>query len=141
MRFERLKPGQAELLREIAREDGLDDRPAAIESFLSADDNLIYAGHHEERLVAYAYGYLLERPTGGKMQYIHSLAVLKDVQRQGIGQSFLTFIIEQGQKLGVAKTFLFTDIENLPANRLYEKLGGELSHDHPSVYFFKIQSK
>lgn len=54
---------------------------------------------------------------------ITNVAVASVYRRQGVAETMLTELLEQGKQMGTESFFLEVRRSNLPARRLYEKLG------------------
>lgn len=108
-------------------------------AFLSDDRNWLWAGITEERIIAFAYGYALDRLDGRRMLYLHEVGVADPHQRQGIGKMMLEALKDACRVLGFHRIFLITSQDNTAANALYRKCGGEVSCDsagHDVTYMF-----
>ena len=107
--------------------------------FLADDRNWLWAGIAEERIIAFAYGYELNRLDGRCMLYLHEVGVADPHQRQGIGTMMLEALKEACRTLGFHRIFLITSQDNAAANALYRKCGGAVSCDsggHDVTYMF-----
>ena len=87
----------------------------------------------------WCWGYLLARPDGTSMLYLHNLEVAEPCRRQGIGRGLLRSFMEAGVQLGADKMFLITGEGNVAARRLYESMGAGLATQGPTVnYWFPL---
>ena len=115
---------------------------SSLRAFLSSPDCWLFAAMLENRIIGFAYGYALQRlNTGRKMLYIHEVGVLDDYQRQGIGTQMLTKLKEACAAEGFCKIFLTCYQNNIVANALYRKAGGQFcaeSEGKDTVYWFPI---
>ena len=108
-------------------------------AFLTDHRNWLWAGITEERIIAFAYGYALDRLDGRRMLYLHEVGVADSLQRQGIGTSMLQTLKAACRAEGFHRIFLVTHQCNEAANALYCKCGGEVSCDsggHDVTYMF-----
>ena len=112
------------------------------EAFLAKPENLLFAAVFENEVIGFAFGYRLNRLDGGRtMLYIHELGVQEAYQRQGNGLQMLRALKQWCKENGVGKMFLTCYQNNLGANKLYRKAGGEVSPESQgidTVYFFPI---
>ncbi|WP_229073643.1 GNAT family N-acetyltransferase [Actinoplanes sp. DH11] len=105
--------------------------PGAI-AFIAVD-------HHEVQ--GWCWGYLLDRPDGTSMLYLHRIEVAASCRRQRIGRALLRNFLETGAQLGAGKMFLITGADNVAARRLYESMGAGLATQGPTVnYWFALPS-
>jgi ribosomal protein S18 acetylase RimI-like enzyme len=68
--------------------------------------------------------------------YIHSVDIVEEYRNQGHGKLIVSKFIEIANNLGYRNTFLITDKDNVPANKLYSSLGGE-EYSDKVLYIFK----
>jgi len=112
-------------------------------AFLSKPDNLMFAAVFENMVIGFAFGYRLPRLDGGKpMLYLHEIGVMDEWQRQGIGCAMMNALKQWCKENCVGKVFLTCYQNNIGANKLYKKVGGEVppeSQGNDTVYFFPIK--
>lgn len=107
--------------------------------FLKDGRNWLFAALLDGKIIAFAFGYELERLDGGKTLYIHEVGVAQPYQKKGVGTGLICALKRACRERGVTKFFLWTDQANAGANALYRKCGGELgvdSHGNDRVYWF-----
>lgn len=68
------------------------------------------------------HGFVVVGASGGT-GYVQRLAVSEDRQGQGIGHSLVATAVNWAQKRGCTHTVVNTEVGNVPARRLYEKIG------------------
>jgi ribosomal protein S18 acetylase RimI-like enzyme len=111
--------------------------------FLINPLNWIFACINNKRIIAFLYGYELNRLNNqNNMLYIHEVGVLPEYQRQGIGTRMLNELNNICKYLGITRYFLFTQKSNIGACKLYEKIGGEKTrygNDDDRTYFIQIK--
>lgn len=112
-------------------------------AFLSKKENLLFAAVSENTVIGFAFGYLLPRLDGGRtMLYLHEVGVMEAYQRQGIGFAMMTALKQWCKDNGIGKMFLTCYQNNIGANKLYKKAGGEVpreSQGEDTVYYFPIK--
>lgn len=108
--------------------------------FLLNPMNWVFACIEDQQIIGFAYGYELNRlDHKGNMLYIHEVGVLPQYQRQGIALQLLTHIKQLCKLIGICRFFLITHKHNEAACALYEKAGGDKSHnamEDDVTYFF-----
>lgn len=112
---------------------------AGAAAFLADDRNWLWAGMMDHHIIAFAYGYALDRLDGRRMLYLHEVGVADAYQRQHIGTEMLHALKRKCQMLCFHRIFLITDQSNVAANALYRKCGGKVSWDsggNDTVYMF-----
>ena len=108
-------------------------------AFLGDERNWLWGGIMDNRIIAFAYGYALDRLDGRRMLYLHEVGVGDAYQRQGIGTEMFHALKRECKAQGFHRIFLITDQNNVAANALYRKCGGEVSCDsggNDTVYLF-----
>ena len=108
-------------------------------AFLADSRSWLWAGIVEERIIAFAYGYALDRLDGRRMLYLHEVGVADAHQKHGIGTAMLQALKDECREQGFHRIFLITHQCNTAANALYHKCGGEVSCDsggNDTTYMF-----
>lgn len=114
----------------------------AVKSFLADTRNLLCCMIDNDKVVAFAYGYLLSRTDGtSDMVYIHEVCVAEDHRHRGIGTALMNNLQDLLRDGGVGKMFLIADSSNNIANMLYRRTGGSHSDCGDICWYFKIRSQ
>ncbi len=91
----------------------------------------------DSKPIGFAYGYTLIRLNSEPMFYIHSVDVLKEHRKQGVGTMLMNKLIEIGNRHDCYKGFIITNKSNNNACKLYEKVGGKVVYNDDVVYEWK----
>lgn len=111
----------------------------AAPNYLATPGTLTFVATAEDDITGWCWGYLLARPDGGSMLYLHNLEVVESYRSQGIGRALMNAFLDAGRSAGATKMFLTTGAENAPARKLYDSLGGGLASQGPTVnYWFLL---
>jgi ribosomal protein S18 acetylase RimI-like enzyme len=98
--------------------------------FLENPNNWIFAAICDKMIIGFAYGYELNRLNDiGNMIYVHEVGVMEQYQRQGIGYRMMSELKDACREKKICRYFLSTYQNNVGANALYRKLGGECSFE------------
>ncbi len=109
------------------------------QDYLATPNALTFVATAGEEITGWCWGYVLPRPDGTSMLYLHNLAVVESYRSQGIGRALTSAFMDAGRSAGATKMFLTTGAENAPARRLYDSLGGGLAMQGPTVnYWFLL---
>lgn len=111
-------------------------REEKCESFILNPNNVMFLALEQGHVIGFAWGYILERMDNESMLYIHSVDVLKEHQRKGVGTALMNAFLDLAKNNHFRNVFLITDEENLPANHLYQKFSYELE-TKKNLYIFK----
>lgn len=141
--FRQLTPADADLA--LAMNDTFREGFFTLDSvsaFLADERNWLFAAIRDDSIVGFACGYELLHHAGNRMLYIHEIGIAEAFQRQGIGTALIAALKAACRDRGITRFFLFTAQNNIAANALYRKTGGETgwdSHGHDTAYFFPIR--
>jgi ribosomal protein S18 acetylase RimI-like enzyme len=88
--------------------------------------------------VGWCWGFLLPRPDGSPMAYVHDLAVDEHARRRGHGRGLLMAFLAAAARAGATKAFLSTGEGNRAARALYESVGGGPPAQGPTVNYWFV---
>jgi ribosomal protein S18 acetylase RimI-like enzyme len=111
-------------------------RTDKLKQFIGNSNNICYFALDNEKVIGMGWGYVLERFDNENMLYIHSVDVLDDYQKQGVGTALIQTFLKYAEKHQFRNTFLITDKGNIPGNKLYQKFNHELEEEK-HLYIFK----
>lgn len=112
---------------------------AGVVPFVQSPGTIAFVAVEAQEVQGWCWGYLLARPDGTSMLYLHRLEVAESCRRQGIGRGLLRSFMEAGVQLGADKMFLITGDGNMAARRLYESMGAGLATQGRTVnYWFPL---
>ena len=121
IKFERLTLQNIQSIDQIIIDDEIYEKEN-IERFISNNENYIFIGKDNDKVIAFLYGYGLYRPDNKKMFYIHSVDVIEEYQGKGIGtkliEAVLNYIKNENKYY---KYWVLADTDNIRANKLYQK--------------------
>ena len=110
-----------------ASEDGVFDRDVQLElssEFLSDPRHHIAVAIEDSTIVGIASAVNYIHPDKPDELWINEVAVAKAYRRKGIAGALLKLLFQCGKEIGCTEAWVLTDESNIPANRLYSKLGG-----------------
>jgi ribosomal protein S18 acetylase RimI-like enzyme len=135
--IQRVSSTNVDIVEEAARRFANKSGDAA--AFAQSPATIAFVAVEDHEVRGWCWGYLLPRPDGTSMLYLHNLEVAEHYWRQGIGRELLRSFIAAGAQLGAVKMFLITGESNTAARRLYESMGAELATQGPTVnYWFLL---
>jgi ribosomal protein S18 acetylase RimI-like enzyme len=111
---------------------------AADQAYLTTPGTLTFVATTDDEITGWCWGYLLARPDGTSMIYLHNLAVVESYRSQGIGRALTSAFMAAGRSAGATKMFLTTGAENAPARKLYDSLGGGLAAQGSTVNYWFV---
>ncbi len=128
-----LGPDDAAILGCVA--DDVFDEPIdgkRLAAYLRESNHLLFVAVCDGEVVGQARGMIHLHPDMPGELYIDNLGVAPAFRRQGIGSSLIEALLKAGKDRGCGEAWVGTEPGNLPANRLYESLGGS---GEPCVLF------
>lgn len=110
---------------------------AKAKQLLQNDLIRIYIAREQDTVCGYVLAYVMPRiDMGDDMLMIYHCFVDESYQRRHIAETMINMVLDDATKAGMHYTFLITQDSNLPANALYQKLGGHLHESNNSVYYW-----
>lgn len=97
--------------------------PGDGQRFLDSPGSIAYAAMAGDDPVAWAYGYVLDRPDGNRMMLLYEMEVRAAWRRQGIGRRLVEAFRIAAVEAECRTMWLITDIENVEAQMLYQLEG------------------
>lgn len=139
MIYKLLEEKDIEFLRDVLKDDNMIFNKDYLNDFIKNDNSLGFIAKEENNIVGFAYAYILLRPDGKRMFYLHSIGMLPNYQDKGYGTQLLSFIKEYSKKIGCSEMFVITDKGNPRACHVYEKLGGKNDFEDEIVYVYDYE--
>ena len=110
--------------------------PESVISFLQREGCYGFVAA-DDKIVGFAYGYVLPRPDGKKDFYLHAMDIAMEMQGMGHGTKLVRFINHWRKQNGCRKMFLITNQSNQAACRCYRNAGGNAPAEDDVVYVFE----
>jgi ribosomal protein S18 acetylase RimI-like enzyme len=133
----RVSSADVEIFAEAARRFAGQSAGAA--AFAQSPGTIAFVAVEDHDVQGWCWGYMLARPDGTSMLYLHNLEVAERSRQQGVGRALLRSFMEAGVQLGATKMFLTTGETNTAARHLYESMGAGLATQGPTVnYWFHL---
>jgi ribosomal protein S18 acetylase RimI-like enzyme len=133
----RVSAAEGDVFAQAARRFG--GAAAGAAAFVTAPGTIAFVAVDGPDVQGWCWGYVLPRPDGTTMLYLHNLEVAEHHRQQGVGRKLLRSFMEAGVQLGASRMFLTTGESNMAARRLYESMGAGLAAQGPTVnYWFLL---
>lgn len=126
-----------ELMEQFVDDENTKYDKEKLMGFLNENNSYGFIVKNENKIVGFAYGYVLLRPDGNQDFYLHAIDIMKEYQGNGYGTKLMNFIKEYIKEIGCRKMFLITNKSNISACKCYEKAGGINNADDEIVYVYK----
>ena len=137
MEFKVLENQDVELLLDFVDDEDTQYDKEHLRNFINEENNYGFIAKEDNRVLGFAYGYVLIKPDGRKAFYFDSIDVIKVGQNKGIGTKLMKFVSDYSKKLGCYEMFLITQKSNVSACRCYTKAGGISEAEDDVVFVFE----
>ena len=137
MEYKLLEKSDLELMLDFVDDENTKYNVDELKNFINNESNYGFIAKLDNKIIGFAYGYILLRPDGKKDFYLHAIDIMKEYQGQGYGTEFMNYIKEKIKEIGCRKMFLITNRSNISACKCYEKAGGINNADDEIVYVYK----
>ncbi|SNY52575.1 GNAT family N-acetyltransferase [Paractinoplanes atraurantiacus] len=107
-------------------------------AFTATPGTIAFVAADGDDVQGWCWGYLLPRPDGTSMLYLHNLEVAPQHRRRGVGRGLLSAFLQAGVRAGARTMFLITGEHNTAARRLYESMGAGLATQGPTVNYWFV---
>lgn len=104
--------------------------------FINEKNTYGFIAKKDDKIVAFAYGYVLLHPDGRKAFYFNAIDVMLEYQNNGCGTGLMLFACDYANKLGCYEMFLVTNKSNIAACKCYEKSGAKNDANDDVVYVY-----
>lgn len=136
MKLLKLTEDTTKYLKQLVNVRELATIPEKVDVFISNPQNHAYFALDGEKVIGFVWAYTLDRLESEPMMYIHSVDVIKEYRRLGVGKMIVKQFIDLAYSLNYRNVFLITDKDNYSGNKLYKSLGGELN-PNKNLYIFE----
>jgi aminoglycoside 6'-N-acetyltransferase I len=122
----RLTPGNAALLDRVAV-DVFDEPVNAqrLAAYLAEPSHMMFVAIVDGVVVGQCAAVIHRHPDRVTELYIDEVGVSPAFQRQGIARRMLDAMLALGRELGCGEAWVGTEVDNVPARRLYEERGAD----------------
>ncbi|MBL8057010.1 MAG: GNAT family N-acetyltransferase [Anaerolineales bacterium] len=137
-----LQPGDEAQLEHLAA-DVFDDPlvPAAAAAFLGDARHHLAVAVDQGQVVGFVSAVHYLHPDKPRPEFwINEVGVAPSHQARGIGKALLHAVLERARGLGCAEAWVLTERGNVPAQRLYQALGGEEAPDEIVMFNFRLDA-
>ena len=134
-----LSPSDAQLLENPAK-DVFDypTSPTLAAEFLADPRHHIVVALDNEIIIGFVSAVHYIHPDKPMELWINEVAVSPAYHNLGIGKAMMKEMLVLGHRLGCKNAWVLTEHSNIPANKLYQSVGGFTNSDETVMYEFKI---
>ena len=140
MEYKILEEKDLELMLDFVDDENTEYDIENLKNFIKENNNYGFIAK-ENKVAAFATGYLLVHPDGKRVFYFDSIDVMPEFQNKGIGTGLMTYVCNYAKKLGCCEMFLVSNRSNISACKCYEKAGGISEATDDVVYVYDLGDK
>ena len=113
----------------------------ALKKFIDEKNNFGFIAKTNNKIVGFAFGYILLKPDGRKVFYLDAIDVMPEYQGKGCGTGIISFARDYAKTLNCYKMYLIKNRSNVSACKCYEKAGGINKADDEIIYVYDFKRK
>ena len=137
MEYKNLEEKDLELMLDFVDDEDTKYNIDDLKKFINGENNFGFIAKEDNKIVGFAFGYILLNPDGRKQFYLHAIDVMANYQGKGYGTGLISFVRDFVKNIGCYKMFLITNKSNISACKCYEKAGGINNSDDEIVYVYE----
>ena len=137
MEYKILEEKDLELMLDFVDDEDTKYNIDDLKKFINGENNFGFIAKEDNKIVGFAFGYILLNPDGRKQFYLHAIDVMANYQGKGYGTGLISFVRDFVKNIGCYKMFLITNKSNISACKCYEKAGGINNSDDEIVYVYE----
>ena len=112
-----------------------------LKKFIDNKNDFGFIAKINNKIVGFAFGYILLKPDGRKVFYLDAIDVMPDYQGKGYGTGLISFARDYAKTIDCYKMYLITNRSNISACKCYEKAGGINKVDDEIIYVYDFKEK
>ena len=138
MEYKLLEEQDLELMLDFIDDENTKYSIDVLKNFIDDKNNFGFIAKRDNKIVGFAFGYILLKPDGRKVFYLDAIDVMPEYQGKGYGTGLISFARDYAKTTRCCKMYLITNKSNISACKCYEKAGGISKADDDIVYVYKF---
>ena len=139
MDYKLLEEQDLELMLDFVDDENTKYSIEKLKKFIENKNDLGFIAKKNNKIVGFAFGYILQKPDGRKAFYLDAIDVMIEYQGKGYGTGLISFARDYAKSIGCYEMFLITNRSNSSACKCYEKAGGINDADDEVVYVYDFR--
>ena len=139
MEYKILEEKDLELMLDFVDDENTKYSIVDLKEFIDGNTNFGFVAKTDNKIVGFAFGYILLKPDGRKVFYIDAIDVMPEYQGKGYGTGLISFARDYAKTINCYKMYLITNRSNISACKCYEKAGGINKADDEIVYVYDFR--
>ncbi len=128
-----------ELMLDFVDDENTKYSISKLEDFIENKNNYGFIAKLNNKIVGFAFGYILLKPDGRKIFYLDAIDIMPEYQGKGYGTGLISFARDYAKSIECNKMYLITNKSNISACKCYEKAGGRNKADDEIVYVYNFK--
>ena len=141
MEYKLLEKQDLELMLDFIDDENTKYNVDVLQKFIDNKNNAGFIAKIDNKIIGFAFGYILEKPDGRKVFYLDAIDVMPEYQSKGYGTGLISFACEYAKRSDCYKMYLITNKSNISACKCYEKAGGINKADDEIIYVYDFKEK
>ena len=141
MEYKILEEQDLELMLDFVDDENTKYSIEVLKNFIDEKNNFGFIAKTNNKIVGFAFGYILLKPDGRKVFYLDAIDVMPEYQGKGCGTGIISFARDYAKTLNCYKMYLSTNKSNVSACKCYEKAGGINKADDEIIYVYDFKKK
>ena len=141
MEYKILEEQDLELMLDFVDDENTKYSIEVLKNFIDEKNNFGFIAKTNNKIVGFAFGYILLKPDGRKVFYLDAIDVMPKYQGKGCGTGIISFARDYAKTLNCYKMYLITNRSNVSACKCYEKAGGINKADDEIIYVYDFKKK
>ena len=134
-----LENKELELMLDFVDDENTKYSISKLEDFIENKNNYGFIAKLNNKIVGFAFGYILLKPDGRKIFYLDAIDIMPEYQGKGYGTGLISFARDYAKSIECNKMYLITNKSNISACKCYEKAGGRNKADDEIVYVYNFK--
>lgn len=141
MEYKILEEQDLELMLDFVDDENTKYSIEVLKKFIDEKNNFGFIAKTNNKIVGFAFGYILLKPDSRKVFYLDAIDVMPEYQGKGCGTGIISFARDYAKTLNCYKMYLITNRSNVSACKCYEKAGGINKADDEIIYVYDFKKK
>ena len=141
MEYKLLEEQDLELMLDFVDDENTKYSIEKLKKFIENKNDLGFIAKKNNKIVGFAFGYILQKPDGRKAFYLDAIDVMIEYQGKGYGTGLISFARDYAKSRGCYEMFLITNRSNISACKCYEKAGGINDADDEIIYVYDFREE
>lgn len=139
MEYKLFEKKELELMLDFVDDENTQYSISKLEDFIENKNNYGFIAKLNDKIVGFAFGYILLKPDGRKIFYLDAIDIMPEYQGKGYGTGLISFARDYAKSIECYKMYLITNKSNISACKCYEKAGGRNKANDEIVYVYNFK--